>query len=182
MVEFDEEKHGYNKEQVRQYILTFSEEYKELLEELDKEKKKTAHLEDTVKRQTERLKRFAENYKKLEAVSEKLAKENQRNKEQVEKRALLESKDYGEAIASALISAEMSAKRIVDEAQRKAELVSESATRNLRRILEAKQLALGELEKINEKISRVIEEETSSETAKEDAEKMFEGGGKYRNG
>ncbi|MDD3360434.1 MAG: hypothetical protein PHW34_02015 [Hespellia sp.] len=175
MPDFREEEQGYSKTEVDEYLQKFMEEYQILLNELTQEKDKTSGLIKKSKRLIEQNKRLEKENRILREAAGEVQNQPQERQLDRDKRELTEGKDYGEAIAAALISAELSAKRIIDEANRKAELISQSASQNLAKILEAKQMALEGVVELRDTLTAVVEDETPSKSVLEDTSDLFKG-------
>ena len=134
MVKFDEVKKGYKKEQVDEYINTVSSEYEILHEEF-----KTAKSE----------------LEELKEKEEKLQKE-------IEQLGSQEHSSYQEVIASAILSAETSAKQIIVTAKEEAELMNARARQELERLIQTKQETLVDVEQLTEKLLTLLRVEQGS--------------------
>jgi DivIVA protein. len=134
MVKFDEVKKGYKKEQVDEYINTVSAEYETLHEEL--------------KSAREELEVLKEEEAKLQKEIKSLNSE--------------EHSSYQEVIASAILSAEASAKKIVEDAKKESAHVNEIAKKELAVINQTKQGAIDEVQKLTDNLLVLLRDEQRS--------------------
>ncbi|MCP1102415.1 cell division septum initiation protein DivIVA [Aequitasia blattaphilus] len=144
-MEFEEERRGYNKEQVDEYITTLRDEYQNLLKELQAGTEAIEDLKRSKRRMSDKL--------------ESLQKEKKELSQQVEQMRLTENTSYSEAIASALVTAEISAQQIIAKAKKEARLIGDAATRDLSDIIQAKQEALDEIKQVSGKLFKLLREE-----------------------
>jgi len=134
MVNFDEVKKGYKKEQVNEYINTVSSEYELLHEELKNAKAEIEVLKET---------------------GEKLEKEIEH----------LNSDEYAthkNVIASAIMSAEVSGLKIVEEARKEAASIEANAKEEFNTLMQDKQKAVEDVRALTEKLRKLLDEERQS--------------------
>lgn len=134
MVKFEEVKKGYKKEQVDEYINTVSTEYEILHEELKAAK--------------ETIEELKEKEEKLEKKIKHLSSD--------------EYSSYQEVIASAILSAETSAKQIIEEAKKDAVDMNQMARKELAMLTQTKQGALDEVKRLTENLLELLRDEQRS--------------------
>ena len=175
-MQFEEKRKGYDPEQVDQYIQALKKEYQNLLneledknEELDNKNSELESKQAELGEAQKKLNAFAEILQENDELDKKnraltkrqegLIQEKKKLEEQVDHYKLSENPTYSDAIASALVSAEMSAKQIIANAKKEAELIGDATTRELSDIVEAKQAALGEIRKLSGRLLQMLKEE-----------------------
>lgn len=131
MVEFEEEKKGYKKEQVDEYINTVSSEYEILHGEL--------------KNAREEIEELGEKIEKLEKELKYLNSS--------------EYTDHQKVISSAIVRAEISGQQIVEDAKKEAVNIGEAAKQEYNSIAREKQEAIEEVKVLTEKLRILIREE-----------------------
>lgn len=131
MIQFEEAKKGYKKEQVEEYIGTVSSEYEKLHEEL-----KSARVEiGELKEKAESLEKDIQYFNSPEYATQQ------------------------KVISSAIVSAEISGQQIIEEARKEASNIEEEARQEFATILNDKQKALTELGELREKLGILLRDE-----------------------
>lgn len=159
MLNFEEERRGYDKNQVKEYIETLEEEYKKLLTEIEEKKTENKGLQEKVENSGQQVKRYKQMKEKAEEERDSLLAANKKLLERVKLLELSDKPSYSEAIASALVSAEMSAKQIIENAEKRAQLINEDATRDLSDIIKVKTSVLNEIRRLDERLTEVLKQE-----------------------
>ena len=108
------------------------------------------------------IKTINSEYEKLSEEYQSLLAENEEEKNDTSNK---------DAIASALINAQLSGKQIVDEANIRARLIVEQAGRDAEHISNHKQAALSDIKKLSAKLSALIEGNMQEEEDEQDGEK-----------
>lgn len=202
MIEFEEEKRGYNKEQVSEYFETLELEYKNLFDEFEMLRSKNRRLEkklESIEQQERNSKSLLKKYQKekeelaesgheSEAKTKNLQKQIQSAEKQIQSmREQIQSMEkqiqaaeesgkhtYGNTIASALVSAEVTSKQIVESARRQAEIIQEEAMRDLTDILKVKMEVLEEVRELAKRLTEISEE--NQDDMEKDVEEKASGG------
>jgi len=159
MVEFEEVRRGYRKEQVDEYLRTFTEEYGNLLTELEAATQEVGELKNR--------------YKAIREKNERLEKEKRELEEQNNRLKAADSAAYSDAIASALVTAEMSAKQIITNAQTEARLIGDAATRDLSDIIQVKREALEDIRRMSGRLLGILREESELKAGEEQIPKLL---------
>ncbi|MCP1111530.1 cell division septum initiation protein DivIVA [Lachnospiraceae bacterium PF1-21] len=172
-MQFEEARRGYQKEPVDEYIKALSEEYKNLLEELEAEKV----LNNELQQKNEALKASQTEWEQKARTLSKKVETLQREKRnlEMEKPPLPEDTSYSEAIASALVSAELSAKQIVERAREEAKLIREAAVLDLEELEKAKQKTISSIRTISSDLLNVLREEEKMRVRSSLAERIQDG-------
>jgi len=131
MMQFEEVKKGYKKEQVDEYIGTVSSEYEILHEELKSAKKEISALKDRAEELEQHIQHFSSDEYEVQQ----------------------------KVIASAIVSAEVSGKHIVEEARKAANDIEKAAQQEFAEILKSKQKAFTELGELKEKLQILLKDE-----------------------
>lgn len=161
MVQFEKESGGYNKQQVDEYLTVLSREYQKLLDELELSEKKQEIM--------------AAEMEQLRAKKEPLVIQS-------DGQELAGSEFYTEAIVSALVTAEVTAKQVVGEAKTKAGLITDTASKELDRIEQAKEAALQDIRRLSGQLTDMLESLEAFEDPKDlgrfgDFEEQTDGAG-----
>ncbi|MCP1111491.1 hypothetical protein [Ohessyouella blattaphilus] len=162
-MQFEEARRGYQKEPVDEYIKALGAEYKNLLKELECEQA----LNRELKKENEALKEAQQKWEQKATNLGKIAETLQREKKalEMEKTTLPEDNSYSEAIASALVSAELSAKQIVERAREEAKLIHEAAVLNVEEVEKAKQKTILSIRTISSELLNVLREDERSRSS-----------------